>query len=113
MEILVEVTSRVNENEQILDIMEIHARKLLNWRRKEGDRIVDEKYVGDDKIVVREFVVELDPYTDKDIAEFEFDGFEGNLKENLDVCQEIIKEHKILNTPRKWHNFNNKGRGVL
>ena len=71
MEVLVEVVSRVNENEQILDIMEIHARKLLNWRRKEGDRIVDEKYVGEDKIVVREFVVELDPYTDKDIEEFE------------------------------------------
>ena len=65
MEIIVEVTSLNNE------IQEIHARKLLNWRRKEGDRIVDEKYVGEDKIVVREFVVELDPYTDKDIEEFE------------------------------------------
>ena len=65
MEIIVEVTFLNNE------VQEIHARKLLNWRRKEGDRIVDEKMVGDDKIVVREFVVEVAPYSDKDIAEFE------------------------------------------
>ena len=38
--------------------------------RKEGDRILDEKYVGDDKIVVREFIVEVAPYSDKDIAEY-------------------------------------------
>ena len=65
MEIIVEVTSLNNE------IQEINARKLLDWRRKEGDRILDEKYVGDDKIVVREFIVEVAPYSDKDIEEFE------------------------------------------
>jgi len=64
MEIICEVTSKNNE------IQEIHARKLLDWRRKEGDRILDEKYVGDDKIVVREFIVEVAPYSDKDIADY-------------------------------------------
>ncbi len=68
MEILVEVTFLNNE------VQEIHARKHLDWRRKEGDRIVDEKYVGNDKIVVREFVVELAPYSDEDITEFENKG---------------------------------------
>ena len=76
MEIIVEITFLNNE------VQEVNARKLLNWRRKEADRIVDEKYVGEDKIVVREFVVEMGDYTERDIAEFE-------------------KEHKILNKPRK------------
>ena len=40
MEIIVEVTFLNNE------VQEVNARKLLDWRRKEGDRIVDEKYVG-------------------------------------------------------------------
>ena len=71
MEILVEVTFLNNE------VQEVNARKHLDWRRvdsKEGNRIVDEKMVGEDKIVVREFVVELAPYSDEDIIEFENKG---------------------------------------
>ena len=76
MEVIVEVTSHNNE------IQEINARKLLNWRRKEGDRILSE----DNGTIVREFVVEVAPYSDKDIEEFE---------------KATEEQYKPTNTPRK------------
>ena len=69
MQVIVEVCSKRMKNYE--EVIEVHARRLLDWRKAGKDgRIVDDKYVGEKKIQVREFVVEVDDYTDKDIADY-------------------------------------------
>ena len=54
-EILVQTTSEDAE------VVEVHARRLLDWRKSGKEvRLVDNHYVGEKKIVVREFVIELE-----------------------------------------------------
>ena len=74
MQVIVEVTSerktKAGRN-PYNEVVEVHARRLLDWRKAGKDgRIVDDKYVGERKIQVREFVVDVDDYTDKDISDY-------------------------------------------
>ena len=69
MQVIVEVCSKRMKNYE--EVIEVHARRLLDWRKAGKDgRILDDKYVGEKKIQVREFVVDVDDYTDKDIADY-------------------------------------------
>ena len=74
MQVIVEVTSELKTfggRNPYYQVVEVHARRLLDWRKAGKDgRIVDDKYVGERKIQVREFVVDVDDYTDKDIADY-------------------------------------------
>ena len=74
MQVIVEVTSELKTfggRNPYYQVVEVHARRLLDWRKAGKDgRILDDKYVGKKKIQVREFVVEVDDYTDKDIADY-------------------------------------------
>ena len=74
MQVIVEVTSERKTKggrNPYNEVIEVHARRLLDWRKAGKDgRIVDDKYVGERKIQVREFVVDVDDYTDKDIADY-------------------------------------------
>ena len=74
MQVIVEVTSERRTfagRNPYFHVIEVHARRLLDWRKAGKDgRIVDDKYVGEKKSQVREFVVEVDDYTDKDIADY-------------------------------------------
>ena len=74
MQVIVEVTSELKTfggRNPYYQVVEVHVRRLLDWRKAGKDgRIVDDKYVGERKIQVREFVVDVDDYTDKDIADY-------------------------------------------
>ena len=64
-EILVQTTSEDGE------VVEVHARRLLDWRKSTDKvRLVDNHYVGEKKIVVREFVIELEDYSDQDVTDY-------------------------------------------
>ena len=74
MEIIVEVTSERktkggrNPHDEVI---EVNARRLLDWRKSgKGVRLGDNHYVGDKKIIVREFVVELQDYSDQDVTDY-------------------------------------------
>ena len=74
MQVIVEVTSERKTKggrNPYDEVIEVHARRVLDWRKggKSG-RIVDDKLVGNKKIMVREFVVDVDDFTDKDIADY-------------------------------------------
>ena len=69
MEILVRLeTARLNKHSAGEIVMDVKARRLLNPDKKGNSYIT----VGDNSIV-REFVIELDDYSDEDIKEFEGD----------------------------------------
>ena len=74
MQVIVEVTSELKTfggRNPYYQVVEVHARRLLDWRKAGKDgRILDDKYVGEKKIQVREFVVDVDDYTDKDISDY-------------------------------------------
>ena len=69
MQVIVEVCSKRMKNYE--EVIEVHARRLLDWRKAgKGGRLLDDKHVGDKRIMVREFVVDVDDFTDKDIADY-------------------------------------------
>ena len=74
MQLIVEVTSERKTKggrNPYDEVIEVHARRLLDWRKAgKSGRIVDDKHVGNKKIMVREFVVDVDDFTDKDIADY-------------------------------------------
>ena len=74
MQVIVEVTSELKTfggRNPYYQVVEVHARRLLDWRKAGKDgRILDDKYVGEKKIQVREFVVDVEDFTDKDIADY-------------------------------------------
>ena len=74
MQVIIEITEELRTfggRNPYYHIVEVHARRLLDWRKagKEG-RIIDDKYVGKKKIRVKEYVIDVDDYTDKDISDY-------------------------------------------
>ena len=70
MEILVSLTT-VNRDTKVKGwgnelVMDVKARRLLNSKKTSNAHLAD-----DGSTIVREFVVELDDYSDEDIKEFE------------------------------------------
>jgi len=74
MQIIVEVTSELRTysgRNPHWDVIEVRARKLFDWREiKASGRLLEDKYIDDKKIRVMEFIVEVEDYSDKDIAEY-------------------------------------------
>ena len=70
MEILVSLTT-VNRDTKVKGwgnelVMDVKARRLLNSKKTSNAHLAD-----DGSTIVREFVVELDDYSDEDVKEFE------------------------------------------
>ena len=79
MQVIVEVTEELkspNGRNPYYHIVGVHVRRLLNWRKaglaegREGGRILDEKYVGKTKIRIKEFVVDVNDFSDEDVADY-------------------------------------------
>ena len=90
MEILVSLTT-VNRDTKVKGwgnelVMDVKARRLLNSKKTSNAHLAD-----DGSTIVREFVVELDDYSDDDIREYK-----AKLEKNVGV-----KFDEETNIPRK------------
>jgi len=61
------------------EVAEVNARRLLDWRKnktaKKTGRVLEDKFIGENKrIIVREFIVDVDDYTDDDIVQYNLSG---------------------------------------
>ena len=97
MQVIVEVISQLRTysgRNPHWDVIEVHARRLLDWQKaKKSGRLLDDKYVGDKRITVREFVVELGDFTDKDIADYKQVLKDNNMDEGFAEASAKAQDH--------------------
>ena len=87
MQVIVEVISQLRTysgRNPHWNVIEVHARRLLDWRKAQtSGRLLDDEGRSLQRITVREFVVELGDFTDKDIADYKQVLKDNNMDEGF------------------------------